>query len=364
MIRIGVVGFGLAGRVFHAPLISSVEGMQLAGIVERSGDAAAERYPGVKVFRSFEDMLADASIGVMVIATPSGTHFELAQQVIEASKHVIVDKPVATRADQIAQLSAAAKSRGVKLIPFHNRRWDGDFLTLQKLVHDGELGRLVHLESRMDRWSPGAARKPWKNDPGQGGGVLLDLGTHLADQALVLFGRPQAVWADVLRERDGEGANDAFNVRLRYDNGMRVMLGANALSSPAGARFHLRGTRGNYRKKGIDPQEAALSKVTHIEDAHWGEEPRDDWGMLHVDVDGGKVTRPLQTQPGDYRRFYEGVRDALASDALTSETELPVTPQQAWRVARVLEWAEQSSASHCEVPCDWSEDHESLQSHA
>lgn len=349
MIRVGVVGFGLAGQVFHAPLVSSVDRLELAGIVERSGGVAAQRYPGVRIYRAFEEMLADDSIELLVIATPSGTHFELAQQAIEAGKHVIVDKPMATRPDEIAPLIRRAKDLRVKLIPFHNRRWDGDFLTLSKLVKDGTLGRLVHLESRMDRWNPGAVRKPWKNDAALGGGVLLDLGTHLVDQALVLFGKPMAVWAEVLRERDGEGANDTFTVRLRYTDGLRVTLGANALSSPAGARYHLRGTNGNYRKKGVDPQEAALGAVTRIEDPHWGEEPRESWGMLHVDVDGGKVTRPLETLPGDYRRFYEGVRDAL-----TEASELPVKPQEAWRVARILEWAAASSATRCEVPCDWS----------
>jgi predicted dehydrogenase len=345
MIRVGVVGFGLAGRV---PLISSVDGLELAGIVERSGDLAAQRYPSVKVYRAFEEMLADASIELMVIATPSGTHFELAQRAIAAGKHVVVDKPVATGSGEIAQLIQGAKSRGVKMIPFHNRRWDGDFLTLAKLVKEGTLGRLVHLESRMDRWNPGAVRKPWKNDAALGGGVLLDLGTHLADQAIALFGKPAAVWAEALRERDGDGADDAFTVRLRYADGLRVTLGANALSSPAGARFHVRGTRGNYRKRGVDPQEAALGKVTRIEGPHWGEEPREDWGMLHVDVEGGKVTRPLETMAGDYRRFYAGVRDALSGNA-----GLPVKPQEAWRVARLLEWAEESSATRCEVECDW-----------
>jgi predicted dehydrogenase len=348
MIRVGVVGFGLAGRVFHAPLISSVDGLELSGIVERSGDTAAQRYPGVKIHRAFEEMLADDSIDLLVIATPSGSHFKLAKQAIESGRHVIVDKPVATSSEEVARLIRSARERGVKLIPFHNRRWDGDFLTLSKLVKDGTLGRLVHLESRMDRWNPGATRKPWKNDASLGGGLLLDLGTHLADQALTLFGKPVAVWSDVLREREGEGAEDAFTVGLRYADGLRVTLGANALSSPAGARFHLRGTHGNYRKKGIDPQEAALSKVTRIDDSLWGREPREDWGMLHVDVDGGKVTQPLETASGNYRRFYEGVRDALAEKA-----ELPVKPRDAWQVSRLLEWAQASSVSRCEVACDW-----------
>ncbi len=337
----------MAGRVFHGPLISSVEGLELASVVERHSDMAAERYPGIKTYRTLEEMLADDTLGLIVIATPSGTHFEVARQAIEAGKNVVVDKPVAATSAEISTLRILAERKGVLLIPFHNRRWDGDFLTLKSLVHTGTLGRLVHLESRMDRWSPGAARRPWKNDPGQGGGVLLDLGTHLADQALTLFGKPLAVSADVLRERDGEGANDSFSIRLRYQ-GFRVTLGANALSSPAGSRFHLRGTRGNYRKKGVDPQEATLNKVTRIEGANWGLEPATHWGMLHVDVDGGMVTRPLETVAGDYRRYYEGVRDAVERKG-----PAPVSAQEAWRVARVLEWAQESSDTRREAECDW-----------
>ena len=263
MLRIGLIGFGMAGRVFHAPLISSVDGLELAAVVERHGDQAAQRYPGVKIYRSLEELLADSSIDLVVVATPSGTHFQVAKQALAARKHVVVDKPVSVTSDEIAQLIELARANGKLLIPFHNRRWDGDFLTVQKLLHEHQLGRIVHLESRFDRWNPGATRRPWKDDPEQGGGVLLDLGTHLVDQALVLCGKPLAISADVLRERDGEGSDDAFTIRLRYEKCF-VTLGANALSAPAGARFHIRGTRGNFRKKGVDPQEAALNKITRI----------------------------------------------------------------------------------------------------
>lgn len=348
MIRVGIVGFGMAGRVFHAPLISSVVGLEVGAVVERHSDEAAARYPGITTYRSLDAMLADEGLGLIVVATPSGTHFDVTRQVIAAGKHVVVDKPMATASSEIAQLARLAGERGVKVFPFHNRRWDGDFLTVQQLLRDGALGRLVHLESRMDRWSPRATRRPWKDDPAQGGGVLLDLGTHLTDQALMLFGKPLGVSAEVVRERDGEGANDSFTVRLRYD-GFRVTLGANALSSPAGPRFLIRGTKGNYRKFGVDPQEAALNKVTHIADGHWGEEPAGAWGQVNADDDGSVVTRPVATIAGDYRRYYEAVRDALAG-------ERPVAPSaaEAWCVSRVLEWAQQSSQNRGEVQCYWS----------
>lgn len=348
MIRVGILGFGMAGRVFHAPLISSVDGLEFCAVVERHSDEAAARYPGITTYRSADAMLADPSLGLIVVATPSGTHFDMARQVIAAGKHLVVDKPLAARSAEIAELARLAQEHGVRLFPFHNRRWDGDFLTVQSLIENGALGRLVHFESRMDRWSPRATRKPWKDDPAQGGGVLLDLGTHLADQALLLFGKPLAVGAEVLRERDGEGANDSFTVRLGYD-GFRVTLGANALSSPPGQRFLIRGTQGNYRKLGVDPQEAALNQITRIADPHWGEEAANAWGQMTLDSDGGIASTPVATMPGDYRRYYAAVRDALLGNPATSPTAA-----EAWRVSRVLEWAQQSSRTGCEVTCDWS----------
>ncbi len=212
------------------------------------------------------------------------------------------------------------------------------------------MGRLVAFESRLDRWRPAPlTERLWKENSETGGGLLLDLGPHLADQALVLFGKPEAVSADVVREKDGPGANDSFTIRLRYP-GVSVTLGANGLSLPAMARFHLRGTGGGYVKKGVDPQEAALQKITRIEDRKWGEEPAHDWGLLHVGIDGGSVSRPVPSLHGDYRRFYAGIRDALEGLG-----PAPVTAVDGWRVARLLEWAAESSEKHCEITCDWSD---------
>lgn len=351
MIRVGLVGFGMAGRVFHGPLISSVEGLELAAVVERSTNNAAARYPGITTYRSLEAMLADASLGLFVVATPSGTHFQVAKQILEAGKNVVVDKPISTTSAEIAQLLELASANKALLVPFQNRRWDSDYLTVRKLLHDGPLGRLVYFESRFDRWRPDPpSDRLWKEDPLAGGGVLLDLGTHIADQALTLFGLPEAVYADVLCERDWARANDAFTVRLRYP-GFTVVLGANCLSSPPGPRFHLRGTKGNFWKLGLDPQEAALNKVNRISDPAWGQEQPADWGTLFVDADGGTVTRPVAPIPGDYRLYYAGVRDALLGKA-----PAPVQPLDAWRVIRLLEWAAQSSAERREILCDWSQE--------
>jgi predicted dehydrogenase len=347
MIRVGLVGFGMAGRVFHAPLISSVEGLELAAVVERHTDQAAERYPGITTYRSLEQMLADDSLGLVVVATPSGNHYDTTRQILEAGKNVVADKPLAVASAEIAELTKLALARNLLLAPFQNRRWDGDFLTLQKLLREGVLGRLVHVESTFDRWAPGSARRLWKDDPAQGG-ILLDLGTHLADQALMLFGKPEGVSAEVRRERDGEGSNDAFTIRLRY-SGFDVTLGASCLSSLQRPRFHLRGTKGNYWKHSVDPQEAALSKIIRIDDPDWSREPAANWGTLSVEVDGGLATRPVAPVVGDYRRYYEGIRNALLGVAA-----VPVTAVEAWRTARLLEWAEESSVARREIVCDWS----------
>jgi predicted dehydrogenase len=351
MIRVGLVGFGMAGRVFHGPLLSSVDGLELAAVMERSTNKAAERYPGITIHRSLEAMLADDSLGLFVVATPNGTHFALAKEILSAGKNVVVDKPMTLTSAQAAELIGLARKQNALLAPFHNRRWDSDFLTVQKLLHEGSLGRLVAFESRFDRWRPGPlTERLWKENADTGGGKLLDLGPHLADQALVLFGLPEAVSADVLREKDGPGVNDAFNVRLRYP-GLIVTLGTNCLSLPAAPRFHLRGTKGNYWKNGVDPQEAALNKITRIADRAWGREPEKEWGVLHFGIEGGTVTTPVAPLAGDYRLYYAGIRDALLGKAPP-----PVTGLDGWRVARLLELAEESSEQRREILCDWSEE--------
>ena len=340
----------MAGRVFHAPLISSVEGLELAAVLERHTDQATARYPGVATYRSLEEMLEDASLGLFVVATPSGTHFEIARQILEAGKNVVVDKPMAVSSAEVAKLMELAAARQVLLAVFHNRRWDSDFQTTQKLLHEGFLGRLVHFESTMDRWRPTTTRVPWKDVPSLGGGLLLDLGSHLADQAMALFGKPEAVGAEIRRERDGEGSEDSFTLRLRYP-GLSVILSANNLSSLARPTLHLRGTKGNFWKWPPDSQEAELNKIARIDSPTWGQEPAGNWGTLTVDADGAMVSRPVESIPGDYRLFYAGMRDALLG-----KTAVPVSAVAAWRAVRLLEWARESSALRREIVCDWSEE--------
>ena len=336
MVRAGLVGFGLAGKVFHAPLLSSVEGVELAAVVERSSNEAAARYPGIKTYRSLSEMLRDTSLNLIVLATPSGGHFELAKAIIEAGKDLVIDKPVCPTAAEIAALIELAKQHNVQLIPFHNRRWDGDFLTIRKLLTDGSLGRVVSYASNFDRWRPQPKPSAWREKNQPGSGILLDLGPHLIDQALVLFGMPDAVSAEIAREReplngDLAGADDSFTVRLHYP-GMTATLGANCLCAPPRPRFHLRGTDGNFWKHGLDPQEACLHKVAKIDDANWGAEEPARWGTLLTGTNDALNERPLETLRGDYRQFYVRVRDCLLHKA-----DPPVRAEDALKVAQIIE---------------------------
>ena len=352
MIRVGLVGFGLAGKVFHAPLVSAVDGLELSAVVERSSRNAEAAYPGIATYPSLEAMLGDATLELIVVATPDNLHVAHARQALEAGRHVIVDKPVAATAAEIATLMGLASQVNRFLIPFHNRRWDSDFRTLQKLFHEEKLGRVVALESTFDRWRPHPRLEKWQEDGSTPGGVLTNLGTHLTDQALVLFGPPEAIGAEVLTERDGGAAIDSFTVRLYYPR-QTVTLGSNYLAALPRPRYTARGTQGNFVKWGLDPQEARLKETGHYIDPHWGEEPTASWGTLAVepkgDEGGSMVTHPVKPIPGDYRLYYAGVRDAILG-----KSQPPVSALDAWRVAQLLEWAIESSAKRAAIPCDWS----------
>src|SRR5579859_3972914 len=348
MIRVGVVGYGLAGRVFHAPLIATVEGLELAAVVERSGRTAEQAYPGITTYPSLEALLGDTTIELVVIATPPATHVPLAHEALRAGRHVVVDKPVAPNSVELAGLISSAADAGRLLIPFHNRRWDSDYQTLQKVMHEGTLGRVVSLESTFDRWKPGIRKQFWKEDGTAGGGHLLDIGTHLADQALHLFGMPEVVLAVIRSEREEAITDDAFTIHLRYQE-MLVTLSSNCLATLPRPRFLIRGTQGNFMKWGLDPQEARLKENPHSNPEEWGVEPESAWGELAA-FDGERpVGGKVPSVPGAYRLYYAGVRDAILGKSAP-----PVAAVDAWKVARLLEWAVESSQEHREIACDWS----------
>jgi predicted dehydrogenase len=350
MIRVGLVGYGLAGKVFHAPLITAVEGLELAAVVERSSRNAQAAFPAITTYPSLEEMLTDTSLELIVVATPDNLHVPHAKQALEARRHVVVDKPVGGSAAEVAGLIAAANRVDRLLIPFHNRRWDSDFRTLQKLLREQSLGRVVYLESTFDRWRPEPRLAKWQEDGSTPGGVLTNLGTHLTDQALVLaefFGLPEAVSAEVAKERDAAAALDSFTVRLYYPR-LVITLSSNYLAAQPRPRYTVRGTKGNFLKWGLDPQEARLKEAGRVVEPNWGLEPSSAWGTLTTDAEGDTVTRPVTPIPGDYRLYYSQVRDAILG-----KSNPPVLATDAWRVAQILEWAIQSSAERTAIPIRW-----------
>ncbi|GGA62574.1 oxidoreductase [Edaphobacter acidisoli] len=344
-IGVAVIGFGLAGQVFHAPFVSAVPGLKLEAIVQRKGDAAAKAWPNARILRSVEEALGDSTIQLVVVGTPNETHFELAKQALQAGKHVVIDKPFTATSVEARELADLARAKGLVLVPFHNRRWDGDFLTVRKLVESNAVGRLVTFESHFDRFRPEPRENTWKEAGNAANGMLFDLGPHLVDQALVLFGIPEAITASVRKDRDHTDIEDAFDITLHYPR-LLAHCRATYLACDASPRFLLHGTKGSFKKYGLDPQEPALlggAKVPRMGTGDWLGEPESEWGTLTIAPDPANpatlVREPIRTANGDYRLYYANVRDAINGDA-----KLAVTPEDGYRVVRLLELARQSSA--------------------
>ena len=344
-IRAGVIGFGLAGRIFHTAVISATPGLELAGIVQRKGDEAAKAYPHVPIYRSIEELLADASIRLVVVATPSFSHFEVAEQCLRADRDVVVDKPFVLTSEEAAKLIHLARERKRLLTVYQNRRWDGDFKTVEKILVSGELGRLVTYESHFDRFRPQPRREVWRESGGPGGGTLFDLGSPLIDQALTLFDKPESLFASVRTQRDNGAADDAFDITLFYPR-FTAYLRATMIAKAPGARFTLHGTEGSFVKFGLDPQEAALVGGATFATPGFGTEPEAAWGKLYLE---NAEPESVETEVGDYRGLYANVRDALLGKA-----KLAVTPEQAWRTTRLIEIARESSSQGRALPVDFS----------
>lgn len=338
-IRVGVVGFGLAGKIFHTSVIEATPGLELVCVVQRSGDEAAREYPHAKQAHSVEEMLGDVGIQLVVIATPSYSHFELARQCLREQRNVVVDKPFTLTSAEAAELIRMARERKLLLTVYQNRRWDGGSQTLQQVIASGELGRVVSFESHFDRFREMPRRDVWRENGGPGGGILFDLGPHLIDEALTLFGIPDTIYASVRVERENAVVDDAWDIVLEYTRSHRMiaMLRSTLTACTPGPRYVVHGARGSYSKWGIDPQEDQLKSGMQYDSPELGVEPESAWGELRLC--GGGATRLIPTLRGDYRGFYENVRDTMLGKA-----ELVVKPEQAWQTTRLIELARESSA--------------------
>lgn len=307
MIRTGLIGFGLGGTAFHAPLITATEGLDLVAIATRKAEAVAAAYPRAQA-TSAEALIADDGIDLVVISTPNDTHVPLARAALEAGKHVVVDKPFAGNADEARELIDLASARGRLVVPFHNRRWDSDFLTVRKLIESGRLGEILLFEAHWDRFRPDLAQ-PWKESPASGGGQLADLGSHMIDQALLLFGMPEAIAADIAVQRLGSRVDDYFALTLHY-GARRVILSSSRLVAAPRPRFAIHGRQASFVKFGLDPQEAAVRAGASVDDPGHGVEDPAIRGVL-THGDGNSET--IVSERGDYRRFYAGLAEAIAS---------------------------------------------------
>ena len=342
MIEVGLIGFGLAGRAFHAPVIRAAPGLHLAAILQRSGGEAAEKYPDVRIVRSVDELLAIAEIQLVVIATPNETHYPFARQCLEAGRDVVVDKPFTTTMEEAVSLMEIAKKLNRLLTVYQNRRYDGDFQAIRQLVEAGTLGRIVRFETTYDRFRPQLKPGAWRETARPGSGILFDIAPHLTDHALVLFGLPEAVTADVRIERENAAADDAFDITLHYANSVRAVLRSSILAAAPRPRFVLLGTQGSFVKQTFDPQEMNLRRGYIPGDTAWGAEPEENWGVLTIPVGDSFEQRRIPSATCDYRDYYANVRDAILGRAA-----LAVTPEYALHVMRILELARASSERGC-----------------
>jgi predicted dehydrogenase len=347
-IRVGLLGYGLAGEFFHAPLIHATPGLRLAAIVtsdaERSNRASA-RYPDARIVPDSDALWAAAAeLDLVVVATPNRTHAPLASRALHSGLAVVVDKPLAPTAAEARRLIDQAAAAGMMLTVFQNRRWDGDFLTVRRLVEAGRLGNVNRFESRFERWRP-VLKPGWRQqpDPEAAGGLLYDLGSHLIDQALLLFGPAREIYAELDRRTPGSEVDDDAFVAITHRSGVRSHLWMSSLAAQSGPRFRVLGDRAGFTKFGLDVQEAALRSVELPDSPDWGVDPRPRWGALGA----GGDEEPVETERGMYPEFY---RQTAA--ALRSRGPAPVNPADAVAVLEIIEAARRSAGERQVVRMD------------
>ena len=343
-LRVGLVGYGYAGKTFHAPLIAAVPSLQLAAVASSDASKVHADWPDVTVHSSPDALIARDDLDLVVIATPNDTHHSLARAALLAGRHVVVDKPFTVTLADARELAELARQRGRLLSVFHNRRWDGDFMTLRQLVAGGALGRVVEMNSRFDRFRP-EVRPRWRESAGPGAGLWFDLGPHLVDQALQLFGPPRAIVLERALVRDGALSDDWFHASLRYDR-LHVHLHASMLVAASAPRFSVHGTRASFVKDGLDAQEDALKagvRPTWPPQADWGIDPARALRVTRAG-DGSAAEVPVALQRGAHMAYFAAIAAAIRDGAPN-----PVPPQEALAVMELIELGIASATQRREV---------------
>ncbi|PGS53930.1 oxidoreductase [Bacillus sp. AFS041924] len=335
-IKVGLVGYGFSGATFHAPFISVLEEFELAKVVSSKKEDVKRDLGDVEVVSSLDEVLEDESIDLVVITTPSGMHYEMAKQSLEAGKHIILEKPMVVKTREAEELINIANEKNLMLSVYHNRRWDNDFLTVKKLINEGLLGEVNTYQVHFDRYRP-EVRNRWREKQGPGSGMLFDLGSHLIDQALNLFGQPQFISADVFAQRVNAETDDYFHIILGYDK-LRVILHSGSIIPSNGPRFQVHGNKGSFIKYGIDGQEAALKEGKKPTQQGWGEDVPQFYGKLFT-VEGEKeLEETIVTIPGSYTTYYKKIAESIFEGK-----KAPVTGEEGLSVIKIIEAALKSS---------------------
>ncbi len=330
-IKTAITSFGMSGLVFHGPLLKVNQQFEVCNILERTKSISAKMFPDAKIVRSFNDILENKEIELVMVNTPDLYHYEMVKQALLSGKHVVVEKPITQQIAQAQALVDLANEKGLIFTVFQNRRWDGDFRTVQKVLEDKKLGRVVEFESHYDRYRTAITPNTWKEKADEYGGVLYNLGSHMVDQVYVLFGKPLSVSANIKIVRSGGEVPDYYDIRLEYSD-FSVILKCSYLVKNPGPRYSIYGEFGTFHKWGIDPQEELLKAGKLPVGEDWGTEPETDWGTLLYEKMGVDFKEKVETLPGNYNLFYDNVFDAIRNGA-----ELFVKPEEAVEVLEILE---------------------------
>jgi predicted dehydrogenase len=330
-VQTALASFGMSGKVFHGPLLKVNSQFRVTKVMERSGNLSAGLFPEAMIVRDFGTLLGDPEVELVIVNTPDPMHYEMAKMALLAGKHVVVEKPFTLRSSEADELIALASGSGLLLTVYQNRRWDGDFLTVKEVLKSGILGRIVEFESHFDRFRPDLNFSSWKEHGDEYTGVLYNLGSHMADQALQLFGVPEAVTSHLRIVRPGGKAVDYYDIRLHYSS-FSVLLKCSYLVREQGPRYIVHGTRGSFLKWGIDPQEELLKNGSLPTGNSWGIEKENDWGILHISIGNEELRGRVVTLPGNYPAFYENLYGAIRHGL-----PLAVHPSEARDVIRLLE---------------------------
>ena len=341
-IRVGILSYGMSGKVFHAPILHVNRGFEMVKVLQRSANDAHDRYPYVEIVRNAEDILHDPAVDLVLVNTPDHTHYEFSRAALENGKHVVVEKPFVLEIGEGEKLIELSRQKGKVLTVFQSRRWEGDFLTIRKIIDNQLLGRLVEYEAHFDRFR-NFVRDSWKEKPESKTGTLYNLGSHLIDQALVLFGMPDAVFADIRKQRTGSLVDDLFDLSLIYP-AVKVTLRGSYLVREPGARFMLHGTEGSFVKYGVDPQEEALNKGHFPDEPDWGKDREENWGILNTSINGLHFRGPVETLPGCYQDFYNSLYDTIVKGS-----QLAVRPEDSLNVIRIIRAAYESVEKRCAI---------------